>query len=142
MAVVPAAGVTHEGTPAVTVRTVEVAPIPRRVNAPEPVPYNRSPLVVAVLIVGVVNAGDVRVLLVNVSVPVKVARVRVPVGKVIVPLFEILAIIGLVRVLFVKVCVPVNVATVESIAIVPLDVLVPPDRPVPATMLVTVPVAA
>ena len=41
--------------------------------------------------------------------------------------------------LLVSVCDPVNVATVASIAIVPDDVIVPPDKPVPAVMLVTVP---
>ena len=47
--------------------------------------------------------------------------------------------VGLVKDLLVRVCVPVNVATVESIAIVPLVVIVPPLRPVPATIDVTVP---
>jgi hypothetical protein len=47
--------------------------------------------------------------------------------------------VGEVRVLFVSVCVPVKVATVESIAIVPLVVIVPPLRPVLAIIEVTVP---
>ena len=42
-------------------------------------------------------------------------------------------------VLLVSVCVPLLVVTVESIAIVPDDVIVPPDKPVPAVILVTVP---
>jgi hypothetical protein len=46
---------------------------------------------------------------------------------------------GLVKVLFVRVCEPVNVATVESIAIVPEPVIVPPESPVPAVIEVTVP---
>ena len=46
---------------------------------------------------------------------------------------------GEVKVLFVKVCVPASVATVESIAIVPEDVIAPPDKPVPAVIEVTVP---
>ena len=50
--------------------------------------------------------------------------------------------VGDVNVLFVSVCDPVSVATVESIAIVPEEEIVPPLRPVPAVMLVTVPVAA
>ena len=48
-------------------------------------------------------------------------------------------IFGEVKVLFVKVCVPASVATVESIAIVPEDVIAPPDKPVPAVIEVTVP---
>jgi hypothetical protein len=39
----------------------------------------------------------------------------------------------------VSVCVPVNVTTVLSIAMVPLVVIVPPVKPVPAVILVTVP---
>jgi hypothetical protein len=49
-------------------------------------------------------------------------------------------IVGLVKVLLVRVCVPVKVATVESIAMVPVVVIVPPDKPVPAVMDVTDPV--
>jgi hypothetical protein len=60
-----------------------------------------------------VNSPDVvMVLLVNVSVPAKVANVFVPVGNVRVPLFEIVAIIGAVSVLFVKVSAPAKVANV------------------------------
>ena len=49
-------------------------------------------------------------------------------------------IVGAVIVFFVKVCVPVSVVTLESIAIVPVDVIAPPDKPVPAVTEVTVPV--
>ena len=41
--------------------------------------------------------------------------------------------------LLVNVCVPSSVATVESTAIVPLDVIGPPVNPVPVATLVTVP---
>jgi len=47
--------------------------------------------------------------------------------------------VGEVRVLFVSVCVSVKVATVESMAIVPLVVITPPLKPVPAVIEVTVP---
>ena len=71
------------------------------------------------LIVGVVNAGEVNVLLVNVSVPVKVAKVKVPVGIVIVPLFDIEAITGAVKVLLVS----VSVEEVVTISIPSIDTL-------------------
>jgi hypothetical protein len=48
---------------------------------------------------------------------------------------------GLVNVLLVSVCVPVNVTTVESIEIVPVEVIGPPVSPVPvATEVTPVPV--
>jgi hypothetical protein len=49
---------------------------------------------------------------------------------------------GLVRVLFVSVCVSVNVTTVESIEMVPVDVIGPPVRPVPVATDVTPPPVA
>jgi hypothetical protein len=78
-------------------------------------------------------------LFVRVSVPVSVERVTVPVGIVTVPLLLIEVMTGVVNVLFVSVCDPVSVATVESIAIVPDEVIAPPVRPVPAVIDVTVP---
>jgi hypothetical protein len=68
------------------------------------------------------NPLVVKVLFVNVCVAVKVAKVSVPVGIVIVPLFDIDEITGLVKVLFVKVCVPVKVAKVS----VPLGIVIVP----------------
>jgi hypothetical protein len=57
----------------------------------------------------------VSVLFVSVSLPVKVAKVRVPVGIVIVPLLEIELMTGVVSVLLLNVCDPVKVAIfVES----------------------------
>ena len=64
-----------------------------------------SPFVVAVLIVGVVNAGEVKVLLVSVSVVARPTKVSVPVGTVIVPELLIDAITGVVKVLLVSVSV-------------------------------------
>ena len=62
-----------------------------------------------------------------------------------VPVWVLIAwvIWGAVRVLLVRVCEPVKVVTTEvSTAIVPDVEIVPPDNPVPAVMLVTVPAAA
>jgi len=86
--------------------------------------------------------GDVSVLLVRVSVVALPTKVSVAVGKVTVPVLEMLEITGAVKVLLVKVWLPVSVATVESIAIVPVVVIVPPLNPVPAVILDTVPVPA
>jgi hypothetical protein len=79
------------------------------------------------------NFGAVRVLFESVLVEVSVtvisevkASVPVVVGNVIVPVFEILEIIGLVRVLLLRVCVPVSVTTPAGISVVkakvPVDV--------------------
>lgn len=59
----------------------------------------------ALPIAGVVRLGEVRVLLVKVSVVARPTKVSVEVGKVKVPTFEIVEITGLVRVLFVRVSV-------------------------------------
>ena len=61
------------------------------------------------------NTADVKVLFVRVSVVALPTNVSVDVGKVIVPVFDIVEITGVVKVLFVRVCEPVNVVTVESI---------------------------
>ena len=82
------------------------------------------------------------VLFVRVSVVALPTKVSVAVGKVTVPVLEMLEITGAVKVLLVKVWLPVSVATVESIAIVPVVVIVPPLNPVPAVILDTVPVPA
>jgi hypothetical protein len=82
------------------------------------------------------------VLFVRVSVVALPTKVSVAVGKVTVPVLEMLEITGAVKVLLVKVWLPVSVATVESIAIVPVVVIVPPLNPVPAVILDTVPVLA
>ena len=51
-----------------------------------------------------VSSPDVvMVLFVRVSVPSRVAKVRVPVGRVMVPLFEMEEMTGVVKVLFVRV---------------------------------------
>ncbi len=71
------------------------------------------------------------VLLVRVSVVARPTKVSVAVGKVKVPVLEIVEITGVVKVLFVKVWVPVKVTTVESIEIVPVEVTGPPVKPVP-----------
>jgi hypothetical protein len=66
---------------------------------------------------GVVNVGLVNVLLVKVSVVALPTRVSVPVGIVIVPELEILAITGVVNVLLVKVSVvalPTKVSVVAG----------------------------
>ena len=47
--------------------------------------------------------------------------------------------VGVVKVLLDNVWLPVVVTTLLSIDIVPLDVIVPPDNPVPAVIEVTVP---
>ena len=105
----------------------------------------------AILIAGVVPPDDV-------IGAVPVTLVIVPCGVVIEPprLTVVLLIVMLELVklefsmllnvfvepeidLLVSLCVPSNVATVLSIAIVPDDVIVPPDKPVPAVILVTVP---
>jgi hypothetical protein len=83
--------------------------------------------------------GLVKVLFVSVSVVALPTNVSVDVGNVNVPVLEIDAIIGVVKVLLVSVCVPVKVATVLSMAMVPVDVMVPPVNPVPAVIDVTVP---
>ena len=67
-------------------------------------------------ICGVIKIGDVSVLLVNVSVVDLPINVSVETGSVIVPVLDIVLIIGEVRVLFVIVCVPVVVIMVESMA--------------------------
>ena len=90
-------------------------------------PGNESPLEYAT------DVDVDSVLFVNVSVVALPTKVSVEVGRVNVPVFEIVEITGDVRVLFVRVCNPVNVATVESIAIVTApepsnDV---PESPVP-----------
>lgn len=54
---------------------------------------------------GVVSVGDVSVLFVSVSVVALPTSVSVLVGRVIVPVFDMVDIIGLVRVLFVSVAV-------------------------------------
>jgi hypothetical protein len=82
------------------------------------------------------------VLFVRVSVVALPTKVSVAVGRVTVPVLEMLEITGAVKVLLVKVWLPVSVATVESIAIVPVVVIVPPLNPVPAVILDTVPVLA
>ena len=82
------------------------------------------------------------VLFVRVSVVALPTKVSVAVGTVTVPVLEMLEITGAVKVLLVKVWLPVSVATVESIAIVPVVVIVPPLNPVPAVILDTVPVPA
>ena len=62
------------------------------------------------MIVGVVIAGLVKVLLLNVSVVARPTSVSVDVGSVSVPVFEMVEIFGAVSVLLVKVSVPVLVA--------------------------------
>ena len=68
-------------------------------------------------------------LFVKVSVVALPTNVSVLVGKVSVPVFEMVAMIGVVRVLFVKVYEPVKVATVESMANV--TALPDPDVSIP-----------
>ena len=70
-------------------------------------PGNESPLEYAT------DVDVDSVLFVNVSVVALPTKVSVEVGRVNVPVFEIVEITGDVRVLFVRVCNPVNVATVE-----------------------------
>ena len=55
------------------------------------------------------------VLLVNVSVVALPTRVSVPVGKVIVPLLEILEMVGVVKILFSNVSFPDSVASVPVV---------------------------
>ena len=78
--------------------------------------------------VGEVIEGEVRVLLVRVSVVALPTRVSVEVGKVSVPVLEMLEITGVVRVLLVKVWVSV-VPTISPVGTVFPDdsIAVPPE---------------
>ncbi len=100
------------------------------------------PPIAALSIVPPLIAGEVNVLLVSVSVVARPTRVSVAVGKVSVPVLEIVEITGEVKVLFVKVCVPVSVATTAvSMLTVPVAVigLGTEVKPFPAATEVTVP---
>ena len=80
----------------------------------------RARFIFALLMVGLV-----KVLFVNVSAPVKDAKVRVPVGTVIVPLFDIEAITGAVKVLLVRTSVVALPTKVSLLVAGNVSVLVP-----------------
>ena len=80
----------------------------------------KSRFIFALLMVGLV-----KVLFVNVSAPVKDAKVSVPVGTVIVPLFDIEEITGVVKVLLVKVSVVALPTKVSLLVAGNVNVLVP-----------------
>jgi len=73
---------------------------------------------------GVVNVGLVKVLFVRVSVVARPTKVSVLVGRVIVPVLEIVLITGLVKVLFVRVSV-VALPTRVSVVVGRVSVGVP-----------------
>ena len=89
---------------------------------------------VVVIAVEPLILGDVKVLLVKVSVVVRPTRVSDVVGSVNVPLLLICAITGVVSVLLVSVCEPVSVTTLLSIASVMLLPLRLEVKPVPPKM--------
>lgn len=74
-----------------------------------------SLLYVPSVITGVLMAGEVRVLLVRVSVVARPTRVSVDVGSVRVPVLEMVLIMGAVSVLLVSVSAPARVATVPDV---------------------------
>jgi hypothetical protein len=92
-------------TPKVVDAVIEVAATVLGVVAPK-VPLSAPPVIV----------GLVRVLFVRVSVVALPTKVSVDVGRVRVPVLEIVLITGVVRVLFVNVSVPVKVAIVLETA--------------------------
>ena len=99
------------GSPDETVKTNPSVPMPNLAGVLAAEAYKISPVVVIVEMLGVVKTGDVKVLLVKVSVPVSEARVTEPVGSVTVPLLLMLEITGVVKVLFVRVTVFVSVTS-------------------------------
>ena len=74
-----------------------------RVKSKAPEPVDRIPRPVRAVCVPPLMVGEVRVLLVKVSVVARPTRVSVSVGRVRVPVFEMEEMIGVVRVLLVKV---------------------------------------
>ena len=116
LAGVPRAGAVNVGLVKVTpVNVVTVAPKATLVDPIVTVELVNAafPMLVSVLVDPLID------LFVNVSVVARPTNVSVLVGKVNVPVLDMVEMMGLVSVLFVSVCVPVSVATTDvSIAIV------------------------